>query len=173
MNGELLDRSVTTLVAETEYRLGASSPDSMFITDSETKYAVRRIAERDECFEVEIVQRGSSEGLDLRTRERTVLQHYVVHQIGHIWRNNHGMGLLPTTEVPRGRSSELEVILEESGRYAIREVNTDRIVAHEMRSVIARGLAVSLPFAVDEVIVSYRDPQGVPVYRSARWWRRT
>lgn len=175
MNDRLLAGPVVELIAETEYRIVDHKVSGWRITDSESELWIRRVSPegaREEDFEIEDVQRGASNGLALKTPLWTVVEHYVVHEIGHIWRNDHGMGMLPTTDVPRGRASAYQAVMEQPRLYGVRDVDADRWIAHELQDVSARELVVSLPFTIEDVIASYRNPQGAPVFRATHWWRR-
>lgn len=172
----MLDASVVRLIAGSGYHLVVHAADEIVVTDSETEVWARQVLPADAGqarYEIEVVQRGYSKGVDLVTADRAVVQHYLVHDFGHCWRNENGMGMLRTLVLPRGRSSHYAAVPEGSHRFGVRDVEADRWVAHELPEVSARQLVVSLPYTVDELVASYRHRQGFPVYRPVPWWRRS
>lgn len=121
----VLDRCVADLIREADFVISSSATsDGVSIREPETEFDARFLEGAnggEGHFEIEVLQRGASNGLDLSTTRRELVQHYLIHTIGHQWRMDHGISMIPSA-VRRAVAPEYEAVQESPGDRGVRGI---------------------------------------------------
>ncbi len=134
-------------------------PDGRLVVgESEVKLYVGRAGED---LVVDRVSRGSHVGTQLRTRERSAVERYLVSWIGDAWREARR---LPRVVVdPTVTAAEARVVEGDGWDATLHWSDSTRAcVATELNVGSARRLAALLAHDVGVLIASYREPSGGP-----------
>lgn len=166
MTTPLGDGSVADFMAESGRPITASDRTGSFgVHSSQVDLVVR---EDGGTWTVEMIERGASNGLLLVTSDVEVLRLFLVLWAGPTWRSKHGLPFLPTTHATPSNGYSVEE--DPEGESGVRGPD-GQWIACGMFEGIAHELAVAVGHPVDDVIASYKDRNGSPVFTPARRWR--
>ena len=135
----------------------------------EVKHFLRLV---DGVYTFEMFERGASNGLELITEELGAVERFLAVDHGQGWRYSRGLRRLVVAYGKEGLPPGYEVI-DEGGMSTVRWSQDGRDCRASVR-YDAVALARTLPFSVEEVIASFKDRKGRPVFASPtkRFWRR-
>ena len=136
-----------------------TTPDGrLVVSESEVQLVVAR--DGDDIL-VDRISRGAHAGTQLRTRERSAVERYLVAWIGDAWRESRRLPrafpdsalTVADADVIRGENWEASLTWTHDGRQC---------VATEINVGAARLLAALLAHDLDALVASYQDPDGRP-----------
>lgn len=170
MSAPVLDEKILTFAREAGRFVDVTSDgEGLEIGESQVQRVVRLV---DGIYTVEMIERGASNGLDVITEERGVVERYLAVVYGNEWRSTHGLGRLATTSGEPKYPPGYEVT-DEGDSFTVRWSQDGRDC--RARNLLgATALTRTLPFTLDEVIAAFKDSKGRPVFAppARRFWRR-
>ena len=170
MSAPVLDETVLAFVRDVgQFVEVTPDGDGLEIGETQVQHVVRLV---DGVYTVEMIERGTSNGLDVITEERGVVERYLVAIHGNEWRRAHGLERLFTARGEPKYPPGYEVI-DEGDSFTVRWSQDGR-ECRASNLMEAAELVRTLPFTLDEVIASFKDRKGRPVFAAPakRFWRR-
>lgn len=111
---------------------------------------------------VERISRGSSQGVQLVTKDVDVLQTFLALWGAATWRPQHRLANLTNDRLVQ--ATQYVLVDEDGWRRTVRRADgTD--VAHRVVASAAEELAVALAFPLDVVVAATKHPTGEPIWR--------
>ncbi|MBO0898955.1 hypothetical protein J1G44_06045 [Cellulomonas sp. zg-ZUI199] len=151
-----LNPALAALAQDARLQWEAGPDGGLVVGESEVKLVVTRDGED---FVIDRISRGAPAGTQLRTRERSAVERYLVSWIGDAWRESHRLpravpdSSIAVADIIEGENWDATLTWTEDGR---------RSTATELNVGAARRLAALLAHDLDALVASYQAPEGRP-----------